>query len=184
MAWIRLLPKFKFCCIFIFILVPHLVRDLYYKFMTDQQIISEEGYHKLQEELHYLTTAKRREIADRIEKAKELGDLSENAEYSDAKEAQAFNEGRVSELTSLIKNVTVVNSLGKDIVGMGSHVSVEVDGQKKDFTIVSFNEADPLAGKISNESPLGLAFDGKKVGDTVIVHTPKGDTKYKITKIS
>ncbi len=152
--------------------------------MGEQQIISEEGFHKLEEELHQLTTTKRREIAERIERAKELGDLSENAEYSDAKEAQAFNEGRISEVTSLLKSLTVVSSHGKGEVGMGSHLTVEINGAKKEFTIVSFNEADPLAGKISNESPMGIAFVGKKTGSTVVVHTPKGDNSYKILKIS
>lgn len=151
--------------------------------MSDQ-IISAEGYQKLEEELQQLTTTKRREIADRIEKAKELGDLSENAEYADAKEAQAFNEGRISEITALLKNLTVVKAHSRSEVGMGSEVVVEMDGAKKTYTIVSFNEADPLAGKISNESPLGVAFVGKKVGDTVVVHTPKGDSTCKIVKIS
>lgn len=152
--------------------------------MGEQQIISEEGFHKLEEELQQLTTTKRREIADRIEKAKELGDLSENAEYSEAKEAQAFNEGRVAEITALLKNLTVVKGHGRGQIGMGSKITVENSGQEKEFIIVSFNEADPLSGKVSNESPLGLAFLDKKVGDTVIVHTPKGDIKYKILKIS
>lgn len=152
--------------------------------MSDQQIISEEGYGKLQEELHMLSTTRRREIADRIEKAKELGDLSENAEYSDAKEAQAFNEGRISEISNLLKNLTVVKSSHGNEVGMGSVVSVECDGIKKEYTIVSFNEADPLAGKISNESPIGIAFVGKKVGEKVMVHTPKGEMVYTIKKIS
>ncbi len=152
--------------------------------MGEQQIISEEGFHKLEEELQQLTTTKRREIADRIEKAKELGDLSENAEYAEAKEAQAFNEGRVAEITALLKNLTVVKGHGRGQIGMGSKITVESGGQQKEFLIVSFNEADPLSGKVSNESPLGLAFLDKKIGDTVIVHTPKGDNKYKILKIS
>lgn len=152
--------------------------------MGEQQIISEEGFHKLEEELQQLTTTKRREIADRIEKAKELGDLSENAEYAEAKEAQAFNEGRVAEITALLKNLTVVKGHGRGQIGMGSKITVESSGQQKEFLIVSFNEADPLSGKVSNESPLGLAFLDKKIGDTVIVHTPKGDNKYKILKIS
>lgn len=152
--------------------------------MGEQQIISEEGFHKLEEELHQLTTTKRRDIADRIERAKELGDLSENAEYSDAKEAQAFNEGRIAEVTGLLKSITVVKNHAKNEIGMGSHVSAESKGQTKEFTIVSFNEADPLAGKVSNESPMGIAFLGKKIGDTVVVHTPKGDISYKINKIS
>ena len=151
--------------------------------MSDQ-IISEEGYHKLEEEYHTLSTLKRREIADRIEKAKELGDLSENAEYADAKEAQAFNEGRISEIANLLKNLTVVKNTSPNEVGMGSKITVEIDGQKKDYTIVSFNEADPLSGLISNESPMGEAFVGKKVGEKVVVHSPKGDMTYKINKIS
>ena len=151
--------------------------------MSDQ-IISADGYHKLEEELHHLSTIKRREIADRIEKAKELGDLSENAEYADAKEAQAFNEGRISEITALLKNLTVVKNASRNEVGMGSKVVVTVDGQEKEYTIVSFNEADPLSGKISNESPMGVALLGKKVGETVVVHSPKGQNTYKISKIS
>jgi transcription elongation factor GreA len=152
--------------------------------MGEQQIISEEGLRKLEEELHELSTTKRREIADRIERAKELGDLSENAEYSEAKEAQAFNEGRIAEVTALLKNLTVVKTHAKNQVGMGSKITVEANGQSKEFTIVSFNEADPLSGKVSNESPMGLAFLDRKVGDSVTVHTPKGDISYKITKIS
>lgn len=152
--------------------------------MGEQQIISEEGLRKLEEELHELTTTKRRDIADRIERAKELGDLSENAEYSEAKEAQAFNEGRIAEVTALLKNLTVVKTHGKNQVGMGSKITVEANGQSKEFTIVSFNEADPLSGKVSNESPMGLAFLDRKVGDSVTVHTPKGDISYKIIKIS
>lgn len=148
--------------------------------MTDQ-IISKDGYEKLQKELDLLVNFKRKEIADRIQKAKDQGDLSENAEYSEAKDAQAFNEGRIAELTTLLKNLTVVEgSNGKDRVSMGSKVTVEVNNNKKVYEIVSFNEADPLTGKISNESPIGRALVDKKKGDTVIVNTPKGETQYKI----
>jgi transcription elongation factor GreA len=150
-----------------------------------EQIISKEGYEKLEKELNHLTNIKRREIADRIENAKELGDLSENAEYQEAKDAQAFNEGRIAEITATLKNVTVVESEGgKDEVSMGSAVTVKNEGGiEKKYTIVSFNEADPLSGKISNESPLGVAFLGKKKNDVVKVETPKGEVEYKITKI-
>ena len=151
--------------------------------MTDQ-IISREGYTKLKEELEYLTSAKRREIADRIESAKELGDLSENAEYADAKEAQAFNEGRVAEITNLLKILKVVEASDKDTIGMGSKIIVKGDDKEREFEIVSFNEADPLNSKISNESPLGMAFLDKKAGDTVNVKTPKGQAVYKIIKIN
>ena len=151
----------------------------------NEQIISQEGYDKIKDELTYLTTIKRREIADRIERAKELGDLSENAEYSEAKDAQALNEGRVIELTNILKNVTVVQNVGsKNEVLMGSKVTVtDSKGQERKYTIVSFNEADPLEGKISNESPLGVAFFHYKKGDEVQLATPRGLMKYKIIKI-
>jgi transcription elongation factor GreA len=149
-----------------------------------EQIITQEGYNKLKEELDYLTGEKRKAIAERIERAKELGDLSENAEYSEAKDAQALNEGRVMELSNILKNVTVVEKASKgDHIVMGSTVVVKVNGQEKQYTIVSFNEADPLNGLISNESPLGVAFIGKKKGETADVETPRGLVQYKIVKI-
>lgn len=150
----------------------------------NEQIISPEGYDKLKDELTYLSTVRRKEIAERIERAKELGDLSENAEYSEAKDAQALNEGRILDLTNTLKNVTVVeheNSCEK--VVLGSKLTVKIDNQEKHYTIVSFNEADPINGKISNESPIGVAFLEKKKGDTVEVETPRGIMKYKILKI-
>jgi transcription elongation factor GreA len=150
----------------------------------NEQIISQEGYDKLTDELNFLTTIRRKEIAERIERAKELGDLSENAEYSEAKDAQALNEGRVLELTNTLKNVTVVqgDTLHSEVM-MGSVVTVKSDNKEKKYTIVSFNEADPLNGKISNESPIGVAFIGKKKGDSFEVETPRGVIKYKITNI-
>jgi len=151
--------------------------------MTDQ-IISKEGYEKLEKELNELVNVKRPEIAARIESAKELGDLSENAEYHEAKDAQAFNEGRVAEISALLKNVTVVDSTAaRNEIGMGSRVTAKANGNEKQYVIVSFNEADPLEGKISNESPLGLAFLGKKKGEKVLVNTPKGEIEYEVTRI-
>ena len=148
-----------------------------------EQIISREGYQKLVEELEILSTERRREIAERIERAKELGDLSENAEYSDAKEAQAFNEGRISELSNLLKSLVVVDGHAKGKVGMGSQLTVKSGAVTKEFTIVSFNEADPVNGKISNESPLGQAFLGHVGGDKVKVQTPRGEVEYQIVSI-
>jgi transcription elongation factor GreA len=149
-----------------------------------EQIISQEGYDKLKQELDLLTTVRRREIAERIQKAKDMGDLSENAEYSDAKDAQAFNEGRIAELMQMLKNLTIVqNGHGHNLVGMGSKVIVINNNIEKQFEIVSFNEADPAAGKISNESPLGRSFIGRSKGDKITVVTPKGETKYEIIKI-
>ena len=151
--------------------------------MTDQ-IISPEGYDKLKKELAELISRKRPEIASRIESAKELGDLSENAEYAEAKEEQAFNEGRIVELTNLIKNLTIVqNNLDKNKISMGSKVTVKTGEQIRQYTIVSFNEANPTEGKISNESPLGMAFVGKSKGDKVTVLTPKGQLEYEIVNI-
>ena len=149
-----------------------------------EQIISQEGYDKLKKELDHLTRARRQEIAQHIERAKELGDLSENAEYAEAKEEQAFNEGRIIEINTLLKNLVVVkNGDGKDIIGMGSKVTVLSIGAVKQYTIVSFNEADPSAGKISNESPLGKSFINKKKDDIVKVETPNGEIEYKILNI-
>lgn len=149
-----------------------------------EQIISEEGYNKFKKELEYLKTGKRLEIAKRIQKAKDMGDLSENAEYSEAKDAQAFNDGRIAEITQIIKNLTIVqNGAGKGRVGMGSKVTVKTDGRERVFIIVSFNEADPLEGKISNESPLGRNFIDREKGDRVMVDTPKGEVEYEILKI-
>ncbi|MEA3463636.1 MAG: transcription elongation factor GreA [Patescibacteria group bacterium] len=151
--------------------------------MSDQ-IISQKGYDKLKKELEHLTKTRRREIARRIESAKELGDLSENAEYSEAKDAQAFNEGKIAEVTALLKNLTIVeNGKNKSIISMGSKVTVSVNGAEKQYTIVSFNEADPATGKISNESPLGMAFIDKKKNDIVKVETPNGEVEYKILEI-
>ncbi|MDP3043584.1 MAG: transcription elongation factor GreA [bacterium] len=151
--------------------------------MSDQ-IISQEGYDKLKKELEYLKTTHRLEIAKRIEKAKELGDLSENAEYAEAKDEQAFNDGRIAEIMALLKNVTVVeNGYNKDIIGMGSKVIVKNCDAEKQYTIVSFNEADPLNGKISNESPLGSTLLNKKKNERVKVETPNGEMEYEILNI-
>jgi len=149
-----------------------------------EQIISQEGYDKLKKELDERLSVKRLEIASRIEAAKELGDLSENAEYAEAKEEQAFNDGRIAELSALLKNVTVVqNNRDKNKVSMGSRVLAEIEGKTKEFTIVSFNEANPSEGKISNESPIGLAFLGKRKGEQATVNTPRGAVIYKIVDI-
>lgn len=150
----------------------------------EEQIISQEGYEKLKKELDYLINVKRKEIAERIGKAKDMGDLSENAEYTEAKDAQAFNEGQIAKLTQMVKNLTVVKNGNKSgEVGMGSKITALSNGIEKYYTIVSFNEADPAQGKISNESPLGKAFLSKKAGDKVQVNTPKGITSYKIVKV-
>ncbi|MCK5416296.1 transcription elongation factor GreA [Candidatus Parcubacteria bacterium] len=151
--------------------------------MGEEHIISKEGLEKLKEELNNLTNVKRREIADRIQVAKDMGDLSENAEYSEAKDAQAFNDGRIAELKNIIKNAQVVEGgqLGK--IGLGSTVTVKFNQKEKIYTIVSFNEVDPAKGKISNESPIGSALLNKEKGTKVVVELPKGQTEFEILKV-
>jgi len=148
--------------------------------------ITQEGFNKLSEELEYLKNTRRKEIAERIASAKELGDLSENAEYSDAKDEQLFTENRVAELENIIRNVNVVKKNKKSLTVQVSSTITVLDPHKKErqYTIVGSNEADPINGKISNESPLGQAFLNHKSNDEIDVLTPKGKIKYTILKIS
>ncbi len=148
------------------------------------QLITKEGFEKLKQELDYLRNTRRHEIADRIERAKELGDLSENAEYSEAKDEQAFNEGRIAEIEDMLKKLTVVEGQRGSTIDLGSRVKVECKEKEKEFIIVSFNEVDPENNKISNESPIGEALLGKKVGDEAVVNLPSGEVKYKILEVS
>lgn len=150
----------------------------------DSQYFSKEGLEKLKEEYEHRTGALRTEIAARIKEAKEQGDLSENAEYTEAKEAQSLNEGRIEELKVILDNAVIITGGGKGgIVTVGSTVTVQNGKEPRTFTIVGAAEADPGNGKISNESPLGAAFLGHKKGDKVAVRTPKGETEYKITDV-
>lgn len=148
--------------------------------------VTKEGLAKLQSELEYLQTTKRKDIAGRIASAKELGDLSENAEYSDAKEEQGLVETRILELQETLRNVQIVSKPTKSTsVVIGSTIVVKNDEQKEfTYTIVGSNEADPSQGKISNESPIGKAFLGLKSGESVEIDVPKGKVRYTITKIS
>jgi len=153
----------------------------------DSEYFSEEGIKKLKEELEALKTKTRRDIADRLEYAKSLGDLSENSEYQEAKEAQVLNEARISELEDDLRRAVVVKkSVLRDSVEIGSKVVVERSdkhGEKFEFNIVGFNEASPEENKISNESPLGSALLKRKRGESVLVSTPKGKIEYKILEI-
>lgn len=151
----------------------------------DSQLITREGWEKLKKELDLLKNVRRHEIAERIERAKELGDLSENAEYAEAKDEQAFNEGRILEIEALLKKITIVEGNGHSgTIGLGSQVIVECNGKQKEFILVSFNEVDPEQNKISNESPLGQALIGRAAGDEVTVPAPSGQMKYKILKVT
>ncbi|OHA04549.1 MAG: transcription elongation factor GreA [Candidatus Sungbacteria bacterium RIFCSPLOWO2_01_FULL_47_10] len=146
--------------------------------------ISLEGLEKLKEELENLKAVERKAIAQRLEAAKALGDLSENSEYQEAKEAQSLNEVKIAELEERLKHIVVIQKpVGTDIVQVGSTVVVESDGGEETYMIVGSEEADPVGGKISNESPTGKAFLGKKRGDSVEVKTPGGSRRYEIKEI-
>ena len=146
--------------------------------------VSADKLVKLQEELKNLRDEKIPTIAKRIDDARQMGDLSENAEYHAAREEMAWVQSRVLELEYIIQNGQVISDdLHSGIINIGSTFTVEVNGKKKDFTIVGGQEADPLSGKISNESPLGMAFLGKKKGDSVEVKIPAGVQKYTIVKV-
>ncbi|MFH0852477.1 MAG: transcription elongation factor GreA [bacterium] len=145
--------------------------------------LSKEGLEQIKKELEELKL-KRQEIAQRLEDAKSLGDLSENTEYLQAKEAQSFNEGKILELEELLKNAVVISKNGgSSAVQIGGTIEVSSQGEKYNFTIVGSEEAKPSDGKISNESPLGKAFLGRKVGEMVEVETPRGKATYKIISI-
>lgn len=146
--------------------------------------LTKEGLKSLQAELEQLQKEGRREIAERLKRAKEYGDLSENSEYIDAKEAQGKLESRIFELEEIIRNAVLIKrSPQKDTVGIGSTIEVQKGFKTFRYTIVGSREAKPEANLISNESPLGKAFLGKKIGDMVEIDTPSGKTKYKIVKI-
>ncbi len=148
------------------------------------KFITEEGLKKIQDELTNRKVAVRQAIAAAIKEAKEQGDLSENAEYSEAKRQQAENEARVAELEFMLKESTVVKyDKNSGTVQMGSRVKVKFNGDEMEFQLVGSNEADPASMKISNESPMGKAFMQHAKGDKVEVNTPGGIMKYEILDI-
>jgi transcription elongation factor GreA len=151
-------------------------------------VLTPEGYEKLKQEIEYLSTEKRREVADRIRIAREFGDISENAEYDHAKNEQAMLEHRIAQLEERLLAARVIDKkeISKDSVSVGSKVKLrDVDAkQTVEYHIVGSAEANPLEQKLSNESPVGKAILGKKKGETVEVTTPRGKPlKYKILEI-
>jgi transcription elongation factor GreA len=156
--------------------------------MDREVILTEEGYLKLKEEIEYLSTSKRREVAERIKEAREFGDIAENSEYDDAKNEQALLEQRIAQLEERLRRSIVIDK--KDIdtgsvsVGVLVHVKDQKSGESRKFQIVGPAEADPTDSKLSNESPIGKALLGHKRGDVVTVDVPRGPKKkLKITKI-
>ena len=154
--------------------------------MTAQTtFLTPEGLKKLEEELEYTRTVRRREVAERLRDVLEGQDILENAEYEDAKNEQAFVEGRILTLETILKSAEIIEKGGPaDRVGIGSHVTIaEEDREPETYHIVGSAEADPRSGRISNESPLGKALLGYRVGDEVIVNAPDGILSFQIIAI-
>lgn len=154
--------------------------------LVHMEYLTAEKKKELEQELNHLMTVRRKEIADALEYAKSLGDLSENAEYHQAREDQANCEDRINHLDQILKNAEVVDKHHAGSVEVGTTVKVIKKGEKdeRQFTLVGSEEADSLGGKISNESPLGSALLGKKKGDDVTFETPKGKMTYTIKEIA
>jgi len=155
--------------------------------MIEQEYLTPEGLKRLEEELEYLKNVRRAEVARRLHEAMAEGEVEENPEYEDAKNEQAFVEGRILEIETILANAVLIENKGpSNEVRLGSKVTVtEVgSGNKEHYVIVGSAEADPANGRISNESPLGRALLGHKVNDVVSVQAPEGEIKFKVTHIS
>lgn len=152
--------------------------------MSKKYLLTPEGLQKMQDELKTLVNDKRKEVIERIREAAAHGDLSENADYAQAREEQSFIEGRIQEIEDVIKNAEIIttNSHGS-VVTIGSTVNIKANGTEKKYTIVGSNEANPQSGKISNESLVGKALLGKKANEKFKVTTPAGEMDYEIVSI-
>ncbi len=152
--------------------------------MSHQTYLTPEGEIKLKAELAELKGPRREELAQRLRSAIQMGDLSENADYHKAKEDQAFLEGRIQEIESILRTAVIIEKSQGDVVSVGSHVTIqEADFDPETFYVVGAKEADPRNGKISNESPIGSALINHKVGDVVEADTPGGKIQLKILKV-
>ncbi|MGI6328131.1 MAG: transcription elongation factor GreA [Dethiobacteria bacterium] len=154
---------------------------------SKEVVLTQNGLRKLEEELSFLKSVRRREVASRIKTAITFGDLSDNSEYEDAKNEQAFIEGRIITLEKMLRNARLIDhdDINKEVVDFGSTVLLQEQesGEELEFTIVGSAESDPLNNMISNESPVGRAIFGSPVGTVVEVKTPAGIMRYKITEI-
>ncbi len=149
-----------------------------------KKYLTKETLEKLKKELEELKTVKRKEIAERLKHTASFGDLSENFAYQQAKEDQAFIEGKILKLEQIINNAEAIETVSRDKVQLGSIVTLDSQGKNQKFQIVEPEEAVPQEGKISFKSPLGESLLGKSVGDVVKISTPDGEIKYKIVKIN
>ena len=145
--------------------------------------LTKDGIEELKNELKDLMENKRKEVAAALKEAKEFGDLSENTDWDDAKARQLFIEGRISEIDNILKHAKVIEGVSGDTISVGSTVEVEIEDGSHTFKIVGSTEADPDKGKISDESPIGKALLGKKVGEHAEVEIPAGTTTYKIISV-
>jgi transcription elongation factor GreA len=153
--------------------------------MTQTNYLTAEGEQKLKAELEELKGPRREELSKRLRSAIQMGDLSENADYHKAKEDQGFLEGRIQEIEAILRNAVIIEKTqNKGVVSIGAHVTIQEEGfDPETYHLVGPTEADPRKGKISHESPIGLALIDKKVGDTAEAATPGGKIKFKILKI-
>lgn len=145
--------------------------------------VTKQGKADLEKELKELIDG-RGAVADEIANARENGDLSENAEYTAAREKQSRTEARIAEIQDILENAEIIESDGDGTISLGDHVVLDLNGKELSFDLVGAIEADPMNNKISHESPLGKALMGKKVGDTVAITTPKGEKVYKVVKVN
>jgi transcription elongation factor GreA len=153
--------------------------------MPEPTYLTPEGAEKLKQELEELKGPRRDQLAKRLRSAIQMGDLSENADYHKAKEDQGFLEGRIQEIEYKLRNAVIIEANGRrDEVGIGSHVTIQEKGEPEEtYHVVGAQEADPRNGRISNESPIGKALMGHKVGDEVEAEAPSGKLRFKILKI-
>ncbi len=153
---------------------------------SDRTFLTREGLKKLEEELEFLRTTRRAQVAERLHNAQEDGELIENAEYEDAKNEQAFVEGRILTLETMLSNAVIIDEHGSsDIVALGCRVTIKEAGNgSEEYLLVGAAEANPREGRISNESPLGRALLGRRVGDEVKVQAPAGSLSFRVVKIS
>lgn len=153
---------------------------------SDRTFLTRDGLKKLEEELEFLRTTRRAQVAERLHNAQEDGELIENAEYEDAKNEQAFVEGRILTLETMLSNAVIIDEHGSnDIVALGCRVTIKESGNgSEEYLLVGAAEANPREGRISNESPLGRALLGRRVGDEVKVQAPAGALSFRVVKIS
>lgn len=151
--------------------------------MNEKEYLTQEKFDEFKKELEHLKGIKRKEVAEQLEYAKSLGDLSENAEYHEARDAQAITEDRIAKLEGILKSALIITEKSTSTVDVGSLIMVEKNGKKIEYKIVGTEESDALSGKISIKSPLGQAVIGKKKGDSFSFEAPSGSVTYKVIDI-